>query len=182
MENKPECTKVKREWPQQFEEAGDQVLLIYATPLLIVPHLVDGERLWFDDPAYRDLIMDRLDTVREQALDAGAEQVQIVTVPCREANEKALPEEFRVVIDSSPQVVAEFGDPRNVNGVVRDWADRHEDVGLVDLHGALCPDGYRKKVDGIQLFNDYLHFAPEATPMVWKWVLGRVSANYAERD
>src|SRR5699024_5594458 len=108
--------------------------------------------------------------------------VQIVTVPCREASPEAIPEEFRVVIESSPQVVEEFKDPRHVNGVVKDWADRHEDVGLVDLHGALCPDGYRKKINDIPLFNDYLHFSPEATPMVWKWVLGRVSANWAERD
>ncbi|WP_068251089.1 acyltransferase family protein [Janibacter corallicola] len=182
MENKPGCTATKKEWPQRFEESGDQVLLIYATPLLIVPHIVDGERVWFDDPAYAELITDRLDTVREQALDAGAEQVQIVTVPCREASPEAIPEEFRVVIESSPQVVEEFKDPRHVNGVVKDWADRHEDVRLVDLHGALCPDGYRKKINDIQLFNDYLHFSPEATPMVWKWVLGRVSANWAERD
>ncbi len=182
MGNKPECVATKKEWPQRFEESGDEVLLLFVSPLLVVPHVVDGERVWFDDEVYRDLILERLDTVREEALDAGAEQVQVVNVPCREANKEAIPEEFRVVIDANPHVVGEFADPQHTNDLVSRWAEEHDDVELIDLHGALCADGFRKKIHGLQLFNDYLHFSPEATPMLWKWILGRVSANYAEAE
>ena len=156
----------------------DEVLLVWASPLLAVPHIVDGERLWLDDPAYRDLITERLDTVRTEALDAGAKQVQIVNVPCRKPVESSIPEEFRVVFDSSPEIVTEYKEPTKINALVKRWADSHDDVELVDLHGALCSDGYPEEIDGIQVFNDYLHFSPEATPMIWRYVLGEVSTNY----
>lgn len=180
MGNEPLCTEMKDEWPQRFADADDEVLLVWASPLLAVPHVVDGERLWLDDPEYRELITDRLDTVREEALDSGAKQVQIVNVPCRKPVEESVPEEFRVVFDSSPEIVKEYKEPKKINGIVQTWAKQHDDVELVDLHAALCSDGYPEQIDGITVFNDYLHFSPEATPMIWDWVLGRVSENYAQ--
>ena len=179
MGNDELCAQMKREWPQRFGEADDEVLLIWASPLLAVPHVVDGERLWLDDAEYLELITDRLDTVRREALDAGAKQVQIVNVPCRKPVEESIPEEFRVVFDSSPEIVKEYKEPKKINTLVTRWAKSHDDVELVDLHAALCSDGYPEEIEGIQVFNDYLHFSPEATPMIWDWVLGRVSANYA---
>lgn len=178
MGNEELCTRMKQEWPQRFADHDDEVLLVWASPLLAVPHIVDGERLWLDDRDYLDLITTRLDTVRTQAIEAGAKQVQIVNVPCRKPVETSIPEEFRVVFDSNPQIVQEYKEPRQINALVSKWAASHEDVELVDLHGALCSDGYPEKIDGIQVFNDYLHFSPEATPMIWNYVLGEVSANY----
>lgn len=179
MGNDEQCTAMKKEWPQKFTEADDDVLLVWASPLLAVPHVVEGDRLWLDDAKYRQLITDRLDTVRREALDAGAEQVQIVNVPCRKPVEDSIPEEFRVVFDSSPEIVKEYKEPTQINALVDGWAEEHDDVELVDLHGALCSDGYPEKIGGIQVFNDYLHFSPEATPMIWSYVLGEVSENYA---
>ncbi|WEV77787.1 acyltransferase [Janibacter cremeus] len=180
MGNQPECVAMKEEWPQQFEQAGDEVLVIFASPLLAVPHVVEGERLWLDDEAYLELITDRLDTVRREANDAGAQQVQIVNVPCRKPVKESIPEEFRVVFDSSPHVVQEYKDPKRINSLVAEWARGHDDVALVDLHGALCSDGYQAKIQGIQVFNDFLHFSPEATPMIWDHLLGRVSESYEQ--
>lgn len=179
MGNDDECTTLKKEWPEKFTEADDDVLLVWASPLLAVPHVVDGDRLWLDDPEYLELITERLDTVREEAVDSGAEQVQIVNVPCRKPNEESIPEEFRVVFDSSPEIVEEYKEPKQINGLVEEWAEEHDDVELIDLHGALCSDGYPEEIEGIQVFNDYLHFSPEATPMIWSYVLGQVSENYA---
>ena len=179
MGNQPECVAVKEEWPQTFEQEQDEVLVVFASPLLAVPHVVDGERLWLDDAEYLDLITDRLDTVREQALEAGAEQVQIVNVPCRTPVKESIPEEFRVVFDSSPEVVQEYKEPEQINGLVDEWAQGHDDVETIDLHGALCSDGYQEKIQGIQVFNDFLHFSPEATPMIWDHLLGQISDNYA---
>lgn len=180
MGNQPECVAMKQEWPQQFAEVDDDVLVIFASPLLAVPHVVDGERLWLDDQEYLDLITDRLDTVHDQAIEAGATQVQIVNVPCRKPVKESIPEEFRVVFDSSPKIVQEYKEPEIINGLVEEWAATYEDVALIDLHEALCSDGYQETIDGIQVFNDYLHFSPEATPMIWNFVLGRVSENYAQ--
>ena len=181
MGNEPLCTQMKKDWPAKFTQNDDQVLLVWASPLLAVPHVVGGERLWLDDPEYVHLIDERLDTVRKEAVDAGAQQVQIVNVPCRKPVKETLPEEFRFVFDSNPKIVKEYKDPTKINAIVDDWAASHDDVAVVDLHGALCSDGYQEKIDGIQVFNDYLHFSPEATPMIWSYVLGEVSANYAKR-
>ncbi|WP_277454247.1 acyltransferase family protein [Janibacter sp. DB-40] len=180
MGNQPECVTMKKEWPQQFEQAGDEVLLVFASPLLTVPHVVDGERLWLDDEAYLELITDRLDTVHDEAIAAGAEQVQLVNVPCRKPVKESIPEEFRVIFDSSPQVVQEYKEPEQINALLEEWAAGHDDVELIDLHGALCSDGYQDSIEGIQVFNDYLHFSPEATPMIWDHLLGRVSENYEQ--
>ena len=51
---------------------------------------------------------------------------------------------------------------------------------LIDLHAALCTDGFQGEIQGQTLYNDYLHFSPEATPMLWKWLLGQVSRNWAQ--
>lgn len=181
MGNEPLCTQMKQTWPDTFEESGGEVLLVWASPLLAVPHVVEGERLWLDDKAYVELIEDRLDTVRQEAVDAGAEQVQVVNVPCRKPVETSIPEEFRVVFDSNPEIVEEYKDPRLINAIVASWAKTHDDVAVVDLYGALCRDGYPERIGGIQVFNDYLHFSPEATPMIWSYVLGQVSTNYSDR-
>ena len=179
--NEPLCVEMKQTWPTRFAEQQDQALLIWASPLLAVPHVVDGDRLWLDDKKYLDLIERRLDTVRQEAVDAGAEQVQIVNVPCRKPVEDSIPEEFRVVFDSNPEIVEEYKEPKRINALVDRWVAKHDDVALVDLHGALCRDGYPEQIGGIQVFNDYLHFSPEATPMIWRYVLGQVSKNYADR-
>ena len=180
MGNQPECVSIKQEWPQKFEQAKDEVLVVFASPLLAVPHVVEGERLWLDDEAYLELITDRLDTVRQEAIDAGAKQVQIVNVPCRKPVKESIPEEFRVVFDSSPKIVAEYKEPKIINGLVEEWVEGHDDVELIDLYSALCSDGYQETVGGIKVFNDYLHFSPEATPMIWDFVLGRVSENFEQ--
>ncbi len=179
-QNEEPCTQVKQEWPEQFEESEDEVLLMWASPLLAVPHIVEGERLGLDDPTYRSLIEERFDTLREEALDSGAKQVQIVNVPCRTPEREAIPEEFRVVFDASPEVVKEYEEPKQINALVDRWAGKHDDVRVVDLHGALCANGFRAQINGHALYNDFLHFSPEATPMLWKWLLGEVSHNWAE--
>ena len=68
-------------------------------------------------------------------------------------------------------------DPVAILGRYRDLGARY--VHVVDLDGALCSDGYPETLHGVQVYNDFLHFSPEVTPMLWKWLLGQVSTNYA---
>ena len=119
--------------------------------------------------------------MREEALDAGAKQVQIVNVPCRLPPDD-IPDEVQAVLESEPQMLAEYKNPEILNGLVESWAETHpDDVRVVDLDGALCADGYPEELHGVQVYNDFLHFSPEVTPMLWKWLLGQVSRNYADR-
>lgn len=178
----PWCEVQKREWPKDLAKGEDQVLLLFASPLVGLPHIVDGERLWLDDPRLRRIITERFETIYTQATEAGAEQVQIVNVPCRIPPDD-IPEEVQEVLDSEPALLKEYKNPTILNGLISDWAKEHPtDVEVVDLDGALCADGYPETIHGLPVYNDFLHFSPEATPMLWKWILGQVSDNYATRD
>lgn len=174
------CADLKKDWPTTFSANGDEVLLIFASPLTEMPHLVEGERLWLDDKAFLTVITDKLEELRSEAIDAGAEQVQVVNVPCRVVPDD-IPDEIRAGLTSEPEKVKEFKDPKIINTLIDDWAATHDDVAVVDLDGALCADGFVDKVAGIPLYNDFLHYSPEATPLLWKWLLGQVSTNYADR-
>lgn len=177
----PWCVTQKKQWTTDFEAADDQVLMLFASPLVGLPHIVDGERLWLDDPRFRQVVTDRFETVYDQAKGAGAEQVQIVNVPCRLPPDD-IPDEVQAVLESEPQMLAEYKNPEILNGLVESWAETHpDDVRVVDLDGALCADGYPEELHGVQVYNDFLHFSPEVTPMLWKWLLGQVSRNYADR-
>lgn len=177
----PWCVTQKKQWTTDFADADDQVLLLFASPLVGLPHLVDGERLWLDDERFRTVITQRFETVYDQAMTAGATQVQIVNVPCRLPPDD-IPDEVRAVLEAEPEMLAEYKDPEILNGLVEDWAEQHpDDVRVVDLDGALCSDGYPETLHGVQVYNDFLHFSPEVTPMLWKWLLGQVSTNYADR-
>ncbi|WP_435202286.1 acyltransferase family protein [Janibacter sp. GS2] len=178
----PWCVVQKREWPQDFTKGDDDILLLFASPLVGLPHLVDGERLWLDDARFRAVITDRFETVYTQAKDAGARQVQIVNVPCR-VPPKDIPEEVEAVLESEPELLAEYKNPKILNDLIDDWAGKHpDDVRVVDLASALCADGYPETLHGAPVYNDFLHFSPEVTPMLWKWLLGQVSENYARLD
>lgn len=176
------CVVQKREWPKDLAKNEDEVLLLFASPLVGLPHIVDDERLWLDDERLREIITKRFETIYTQAMEAGAKQVQIVNVPCRIPPDD-IPEEVQSVLDSEPALLKEYKNPTILNGLIDDWAAKHpEDVEVVDLEGALCADGYPETIQGLPVYNDFLHFSPEATPMLWKWILGQVSDNYATRD
>ncbi|MHA7125367.1 acyltransferase family protein [Janibacter indicus] len=179
-ETEPWCADLKKEWPDTLAANGDEVFVIFASPLTAMPHLVDGERLWLDDPAFRRVITDKLEQLRSQAVGAGVEQVQVVNVPCRVVPDD-IPDEIRAGLEDEPEKVAEFKDPKVINRLIDRWADTHDDVEVIDLDGALCTEGFTDEVAGMQLYNDFLHYSPEVTPTLWKWLLGQVSANYADR-
>ena len=67
------------------------------------------------------------------------------------------------------------------NALLRDWVEAHPDTRLLDLHGAVCADGYTEEVQGLPLYDDAVHFSPEASPMIWCWLLGQVSQAWRTR-
>lgn len=179
-ETEPWCADLKQSWPGTFADNDDQVFLIFASPLTSMPHLVDGERLWLDDAAFRRTITDKLEELRRQALRAGAEQVQVVNVPCRVVPED-IPDAIRAGLKDEPEKVAEFKDPTIINTLIDDWAAQYDGAAVVDLDSALCANGFIDEFEGIPIYNDFLHYSPEFTPILWKWMLGQVSKNYANR-
>lgn len=175
-QNRDECRKVKESWDEILADRDAEALLVVLSPLLAVPHEVDGEQLDLDDSAYRTMITARLDEMVDRAEDAGIEQVAVANVPCRDIDEEEVPAVVRLFGQSHPEVVAEYRDPTTLNALVDDWAEGRGEVDLVDVYGTICGSDPVTDVDGAPLFNDFLHFSPEATPSVWSWLLGQLSA------
>lgn len=180
--NEPLCRELKASFDRQVALDRDEVVVMMASPLLAVPHrLPDGSIGWLDDPRIQELILARWADVRARALAAGVQQVQIVNVPCRQPVPQVIPEEFRDLFERSGHIIAEYRDPQRINALVARFVAEHPDVRLIDLHAVQCGNGFQESMNGIPVFNDFLHFSPQFTPMLWTWLLGQISANWAAR-
>lgn len=178
--NEPLCRDLKNTWDRQVSLDRSEVVVIVASPLLAVPHLLpDGSTAWLDDPRVQSEIVDSWTQMRARALAAGARQVEIVNVPCRQPVPQVIPEEFRSLFEASGPIIAEYRDPRIINGLVARFVAENPDVALIDLHQAQCGNGFQEKMNGIPVYNDFLHFSPEFTPMLWTWLLGQISQSWA---
>lgn len=174
-QNREQCQEVKQTWDETLADRGADAVVVVLSPLLAMPHEVDGAQLDLDDPAYRRMITDRLDEMVERARDAGIAQVAVVNVPCRDIDEDQVPAVVRLFGQSHPEIVAEYRDPTTLNALVGDWAGERPEVDLIDVYDTLCGSDPVTDIDGAPIFDDFLHFSPDATPAVWSWLLGQLS-------
>lgn len=174
-QNREKCTQVKETWDATLEAQDADSLVVVLSPLLVMPHEVDGKQLDLDDATYRSMITDRLDSMVERAEAAEIEQVAVVNVPCRDIDESKVPAVVQLFGQSYPDVVAEYKDPKTLNALVAKWAVDKPEVDAIDMYGALCGDPQVTEVDGQPVFDDFLHFSPGATPAIWSWLLGQLS-------
>lgn len=173
--NRSACTEMKRSWDSTLKAGDADAVVVVLSPLLAMPHEVDGTQLDLDDRAYRTMITDRLDEMVERAEAAGIEQVAVVNVPCRDIDESSVPAVVQLFGQSHPDVVAEYKNPTKLNRLIDDWSEDNPQVDAIDLHGALCGAEPVTEVDGGPVFDDFLHFSEGATPAVWAWLLGQLS-------
>jgi hypothetical protein len=78
-----------------------------------------------------------------------------------------------------------------INGLYRDFATAHpERLALLDLNAFVSPDGrYAEYIDGVQVRDDGVHFAPAGADMVSAWLVpqlrdllaGKVNETPVER-
>lgn len=180
------CGSQRADWPQWLADSHAKVFLVFGDSRLGVPHyLPDGTLIQLGEPRFEQAVMAKLDDNWRRAKQAGAEQVQVVTVPCRKfgyaADDNARATNQRIARDM-PNMVKAFEDPSQINAIFRRWVERTPGAKLVDLHGALCGRGFQPTINGVTLYNDGLHFSPEVTPSIWAWLLGQVSQRWAERS
>lgn len=177
-----ECRTVHRDFGKLLERDKAEVLVIFASPLTLAPHVKpEGTIVQAADPAYAELMDERLDTVADKAREAGVKQVQVVNVPCRE-----LPSELPggvqwQIFDRQPELRGQWEDPTRINGIVKEWVEGRDDAQLIDLDGALCSDGFQREVNGQPLYGDIVHFSPRSTPMLWTWLTGQISRGWEAR-
>ena len=67
-----------------------------------------------------------------------------------------------------------------VNEIVTAWAKGEGDGAqptpgvereLLDLHDALCGDGFTDEVNDVPLYDDTVHFSPAGAATVWTWLV-----------
>ena len=61
--------------------------------------------------------------------------------------------------------------PQQLNALLGEYADSHPNVSYLPLIDFVCRDGQPVNVNGQDLRPDTVHFSPEATSLVWKWLL-----------
>lgn len=173
------CDEWRESWPAKVEEAGASSLLVLPGVQFIGDHEVDGDLVESRSPRAARLIKRTLTDIEQQAKGAGVTHLQIATMPCRRVDPNKLDPALR-------QFAGPISDPANiawVNETVSAWA-KGEGEGaqptpgvereLLDLHGALCADGYTGEVNGIELYKDTVHFSPAGAASVWTWLVPRV--------
>lgn len=173
--NDTPCRDAKAAFGPTVRSSGSQMVVLMPTLYLALRHDVDGKVLWLDDAAYRDLITRTLTKTLTTARTSGAAKFAVTTVPCRTIDELQVPPEYRDDFDKFPQLVAEAGHPKRVNAMITAWAKEHH-VPVLDLAGAVCGSSYQPTRHGITLYDDGIHFSPEATPMIWGWLAPQIVA------
>ncbi|WP_052592461.1 acyltransferase family protein [Luteipulveratus mongoliensis] len=176
--NSPECLRGKRTFDATLRSSKSQVFVLFGGALLSMPHITpDGTVLQIDDPRMQRLITARLDEFRRRAKAAGVQQMQVVTVPCRDVKVQYIPEEYRPYMRAHPEIVKAATDPVALNTLMKSWAAKN-DVAVIDMYQVLCSDGFHARRNGLEIFGDAIHFSPEATPMIWTWLAPQIRAAY----
>lgn len=173
--NDTPCREAKAAFGPTVRSSDSRLAVLMPTLYLALRHDVDGKVLWLDDAAYRDLITRTLTKTLTTARTSGAAKFAVTTVPCRTIDELQVPPEYRGDFDKFPQLVAEAGHPKRVNAIITAWAKEHH-VPVLDLAGAVCGSSYQPTRHGITLYDDGIHFSPEATPMIWGWLAPQIVA------
>ena len=155
-------------WPSVWQQAMSafdpelSVMLIGAWEVL--DHEVDGRVLRVGSDEYADYMLEELEATREVLTGQGA-PMAILSIPCRDPDAT---EELRPERRESWRVPW-------VNSVLKQFADRHPDVTVIDLNGALCPNGeYTGELNGTPLFRDSVHFTTEGAGATWEWLEPRL--------
>lgn len=172
------CKQNMNTWGARLRESGAASLVVWGSPLLASAHqMPDGSKGLLGNPAYEQLILQTYDRIWQTARANGARTVDVVNVPCRRFGAAPDSQEYQKLQREQPGYVEEFNDPVRLNGLLARWVSSTPGARLIDLHSAICPEGRRDSINGITVFNDGLHFSPEFTPTLWRWLLGQLSAR-----
>ncbi|KNX37260.1 hypothetical protein VV01_09070 [Luteipulveratus halotolerans] len=177
----PRCLALKQGMADAARSGELDVVVLMTGTVASLPHLIDGRAVGVEDPRYEGLVVAALERMRRDARAGGAQQVQVVTVPCRDRRMSYLPDSYRAYLDRHPSFADAGADPVVLNRLITRWAGEN-DVPVLDLYGALgCAKGFTARRHGIDLYGDGVHFSPEATPMIWTWLAPAIRSAYQQR-
>lgn len=167
--NSKECAGLKKHITTEVKKLHSQLLVIFPSLLLGVPHSFDGHDHWWGSPQYSSAVSAKLQMIVDAA-KANGSQPAIVTQTCRDAEQVHMGGFVETLRRRSPNALKELKSAASVNAFIRQWATQHH-VPLADLHGAVCPYGKVRTVPGMQVFSDGIHFSAQFTPSVWAFLI-----------
>lgn len=172
IEELPGCVESKRDLEKNVAANDVKTVVMIGPSMSSLPHWDPQGALYeANDPEHTSRVLASLDDLYAKAMRGGAERFFLTTVPCRglEGSED-IPEDKQRYIDEYPEQAKKFGDPVELNAMLREWAADHE-VEVIDHYAAMgCADGYRARINGVNVYKDRLHYTREGAAMVWTWL------------
>lgn len=145
--------------------AGARTMLYFVPHNLLDDYEVDGRRLQAGTPEHDSFIRTRLDGVLARSEAAKVTKPVLVNLACHR-----LP----TFGDQKPPAINDTAKVRHLNSVVAAWA-RSKHVQVADQFDFLCPGGvYHGRINGLDLYQDALHFTDRSGPLVWSWLAPQI--------
>jgi hypothetical protein len=166
-----QCAAWPDSWRLQVGRQRPDVAVLVTGNGMLFDRRVDGRRVEFGSPSYRDVLRGFLDrTLRDLARTST--RVAVTTLPCFGKPDTGLDGTAAVVNDVRRQ--ERFGE------LLRAELARHPRVALLDLRGHVCPGGaYREDLGGERLRTDGVHWSAGGARVVWRWLAPRLAAPQA---
>ncbi len=127
---------------------------------------VDGRRVRFGTPEYRDLLRAFLERTIA-GLEAAARRVVVTDMLCFAKPDTGLDDTAGVIDDVARQ--------RAFNDLLAGLLRPYRDVGLLDLRSYTCPhDHYQSRIGDVSLQVDGVHWTSGGAALVWAWLEPRL--------
>lgn len=169
----PDCLESREKLTDNLKENEIDVLVLNVGTLAPLDHVTPEGSLNILDTAYEKYIVAELDDIKASAEAAGVQQIQISTLPCRDTDLD--------YIDENPEAAELAATPDEINDVFRRWAEPNN-IPVLDLHHMLgCENGYARKIRGVKLYSDQLHFSEYGAHMIWTWLAPTIRENFLGR-
>lgn len=169
----PECDEFREEWPQVISEMRDPTVILFLMTQLLNDFEVDGKRVSPPSPEYESEINRILDEFKATASENGARRIALINLSCHDRFDFG--NDIAVTRSNSIETT------QYLNGIAAAWATAN-DAEIYDNYALLCPgDEVYDKINGVQLYDDGLHYTEAAAPLIWQWIADRIR-QHAKND
>lgn len=159
--NIPACAEWEPRWTQEVAREQPDIVIVMLGLGELYDRRVDGTVLRFGTPEYEEWLHRELD-VRRELVSPHARHFAVATVLCMQISADAANQTTRIAND--PERLAWLND------AIRTYADERPGVGVIDLYGTVCRDGFTNEIDGVTLRDDGLHLNAPGADLVWRRV------------
>jgi len=160
------CGQWRQTWPSDVSAFDPDVVVMVFGAMDSLDRLVGGIALKTGTPEWDAYVSDGLEK-QIDLLSAKGARVALLTFPCSK------PVAWGFLPDPNKYVEETFWRINELNALLRRFAEEHPDkVTLVDLNRYACPEGRFSDVviGGVKLREDGLHFSPEGSSVVARWL------------